>query len=161
MKNVYVFDLPVYRLSNADYDSAREKAISADRAKINITHPNFEIPDLMDRAIRSNRHQQYGEWQFNEVIAYIRLYFSGSQLMSTYHSAEKQRNRLSRSKVFTERSRGITLKFIVGGTSTEIWATVKDYVEACKKVKKKCFIDDSTLTRIGPHMDWQSIRAQC
>lgn len=161
MNKVYFFDLPVYRLSPADYASAWEKTISAERAKIITMHPEYEISDVMDQAIRFNRYQRYGEWQFNEVIAYIRLYFSGSQLMAEYHSAEKQRNPISRSKVFTERSRGITLKLSVGRTNADVLATVREYVETCKKLKRKWFVDDSTLMRLGPHINWQSIRLQC
>lgn len=159
VNEIYFFDLPVYRLSPADYDLAREKEIAARRAQVTAKHPGFEIPDSMDQAIRLDRYQRYGEWHFNEVIAYIRLHFSEAKLMATYHSAKKDHNPISRSKVFTVRSRGINLKFPVGGTSAEIWATIKEYVETCKKQEKKWFIDDSTLMRIGPHIDWQAIQA--
>jgi len=160
MNEIHFFDLPVYRLSPEEYALAWEKAISAERDRIN-GKSDFVIPDSMDQRIRLNRYHRYGEWRFNEVIAYIRLNFRGSQLLATYHSAEKKRNPISRSKVFTKRSRGITYKLSVGSTNTEIWTIVKDFVEACKKLKKNRFIDDSTLMRIGPHMDWQSLRRQC
>jgi hypothetical protein len=75
MNKVYFFDPPVYRLSPADYALAWEKTIFADRARIITTHPDFEIPDVMDQGIRYNRYKQHGEWRFNEVVAYIRLYF--------------------------------------------------------------------------------------
>ncbi len=49
VNKVYFFDLPVYRLSPADYALAREKTISAERAKIITMHPDYEIPDVMDQ----------------------------------------------------------------------------------------------------------------
>ncbi|KQY03696.1 hypothetical protein ASE23_12925 [Rhizobium sp. Root73] len=163
MDEVYFFDLPVYRLSPEDYALAWEKGVAADRERI-MGKSNFPISDQVDQSIRHDRYRRYGDWQFNEVVAYIRLYFCGTQLKSAYHSAEKTRNPVTRHKVFNERSRGLSFKLSLGSqskaTNPEIWATIQEFVQACKEIKKDRYIDDSTLMRIGPHMDWLSIWRQ-
>jgi hypothetical protein len=163
MDDTYFFDLPVYRLSPEEYVHDWEKAITAERGRI-AGLSGFVISDQMDQSLRAERYRRLGDWRFNEIVAYIRLHFSGTQLKATYHSAEKQRNSISRSKVFTERSRGLPYKLNLGSqtkaTNSEIWATIQEFVQDCKRQKKNCFIDDSTLMRIGPYMDWLSVWRQ-
>jgi hypothetical protein len=163
MDEVYFFDLPVYRVSPEKYALAWERAISVERERI-AGKSGFAISDQVDQSIRADRYRRLGDWRFNEVVAYIRLHFSGTQLKATYHSAEKHRNPISRSKVFTERSRGLPYKLNLGSqtkaTNSEIWATIQEFVQDCKRLKKNRFIDDSTLMRIGPYMDWLSVWRQ-
>jgi hypothetical protein len=160
MHKIHFFDLPVYRLSPAEYSNDWEKQIAIERKRVAGQH-NHAIPDRMDQSIRRDRHRRYGEWRYNEIIAYLRLHVFGTQLMADYCSAEKLRNPITRSKVFTERRGAITYKRNLGSqsqaTNSGSWQTVQEFVQDCKKLKAGRFIDDSMLRRIGPHMDWLSI----
>lgn len=160
MDELYFFDLPVYRLSPEQYALEWESAIAIERTRITQS-AKFSIDDAMDQIIRRQRYNRYGDWLFNEVVAYIRLHFCGSQLRATYHTAEKKRNPISRHKVFTVRRRYMSYKLNLGSpskaTNSEIWKTIQDFVQACRLIIRKRFIDDSALNRIGPHMDWLAV----
>lgn len=160
MDEIYFFDLPVYRLSPQKYDLERESAIATERTRITQS-AKCSIDDAMDQTIRRQRYNRYGDWHFNEVVAYIRLHFCGSQLRATYHTAEKKRNPISRHKVFTVRSKYMAYKLNLGSpskaTNSKIWETIQEFVQACRQLIRNRFIDDSALNRIGPYVDWLAV----
>ena len=76
MKDVYFFDIPIYRLPEAKYNSDRDRYI--EQSMIDL---HYEKPPMADQ-FRNDLWKQYGgAWQFNEIIGYIRLYFCRNQIL--------------------------------------------------------------------------------
>lgn len=98
----YFFDLPVYRISYDQYYKRRDALLAQTRNDIKASaRPGYEPPESMLQRYEDQFYENYGPWEFNEIIAYIRLHFLGSQVRGEFFSAEKKRNGLSRRKIFT------------------------------------------------------------
>ncbi|WP_417277832.1 hypothetical protein [Celeribacter sp.] len=160
--DTYFFDLPVYRISEEHYyqliENRKEKQFDRMRARIEGYEPSEHLKQSFGHHIDG----KYGPWQFNEIIAYIRLHFLGSQIRGEYFSSEKQRNGLNRKKVFTFRTwklaPEVDLGFARRYSNQGIWSSIQEYVALCKKeLSRSRVIDDSILNTIGPHMDWVAL----
>lgn len=157
----YFFDLPVYRLSCEKYNQAMDNRVNSQLDPIR-RFPGYEPPPATINSIRQRQDDQYGSWQFNEVLGYIRLYFLGTQVRGEYYSAEKARNSLGRCKVFSFRDQKLASEIEIfprsDVTNSEIWEAIQQYVRRCRKeLRKERVIDDSILQTIGPHVDWLAI----
>lgn len=124
--------------------------------------PGFVPPKSTVLAIKQHQYERFGPWQFNEIVGYIRLYFLGSQVRGEYFSAEKKRNLLGRTKVYTFRSWKLAPETELidqhPPTNARIWEAIQGYVDKCRnELTKGRVIDDSGLVAIGPHVDWLSV----
>ena len=92
MAKFYFHDLPIYRLQEADYekelnnwvkDGLRE-ASGGGRTGTPAAHQRY-IDGMTDHF-----RQQYGQWRFNEIIGYLRLYFHEQHIGSDWHFVDRR-----------------------------------------------------------------------
>jgi len=161
MSNLYFYDLPVYSVSYEQYNAMMDERLAAQIERLKIV-PDYEPPAHIVDSMSQRQFETFGPWRFNETIGYIRLHFLGSQVRGEYFSAEKQRNLLGRSRVFTYRTWKLAAEVEIHHgkkvTNERIWSAIQEYVVRCRKeLKKGRVIDDSLLRVIGPHTDWLSV----
>jgi hypothetical protein len=111
-------------------------------------------------SISQNHYEKYGPWLFNEIVGFIRLHVLGSQFRGEYFSAEKRRNPISRSKVFTYRTHKLAPEVSIPyeASNAEILSIPISYVDNCQKeLRKGRYIDSSILRTIGVHRDWRGL----
>src|SRR4051812_19282331 len=85
-------DVPVYRLPLPEYDRQQ-------KAYIKKAFGPMVLPN--DAAFRDHLWRVYGGcWRFNEVTAYIRLYFLGGQVRGEYFAIRRKRIVRTRHKQF-------------------------------------------------------------
>jgi hypothetical protein len=158
----YFFDLPVYRISYDQYYKRRDALLARTRNQIRaLAGSVYEPTESMLQRYEDQFYDNYGPWEFNEIIAYIRLHFLGSQVRGEFFSAEKKRNLLSRHKVFTFQTWKLAPEVEINGrdpTSEQILDAVREYIRDCKaELKRDRVIDDSIFEQLAPHLDWQAL----
>jgi len=96
MSDKYFFDIPVYRIREEEYYEQRETYISEKLLEGPLTKKEYEKfysdnPGLKRKAEDHLIKVFGGPWTFNEIIGYIRLYFTGSQLRGEYWKVDAKR----------------------------------------------------------------------
>ena len=137
LEMVFFCDLPVYRLSEPEYEKWQDNRYRQDTADL-----------------RSAEAQGF------TILGYIRLHFLGSRLRGQYFSAEKARNPVSRHKVFTCRSVNLSSEMGISKTASneEIYATIREYIKNCRgELRAGRVIDAAQLMALGPHVDWRGL----
>ena len=95
MNDVYFFDVPIYRLPEAKYNSDRDRYI--EQSMVDLCYEKLPMADQF----RSELWKQYGgAWQFDEIIGYIRLYFCGNQILGELWMTNAKRIVQTRRKQF-------------------------------------------------------------
>lgn len=165
MTDIFFYDVPVYRLFEAEYYRQREEFIektlyppsdpltATTRRALKAKDPNAE--DFM----RDHLAKAYGgPWRFNEIVGFIRLHFLGAQIRGEYWATEAKRIVRTRHKVFEWKTWKLApeRELPANATDAEIFAAVKGYLLACEKELKGRFIDRELLEVIGPRLDWRS-----
>lgn len=165
MPRFYFYELPVYRVSEDSYYSARNAFIEE-----NIFHPGEPQEAFKrdfykknpDREIQFRDHLEkaYGGcWRFNEIIGYIQLHFLGSQVRGEYYSVSRKRIIRTRKKQFEFQTWKLAPEVEIEPPygNLEILAAVREYIEDCKKEIPKRVIDTSTFDVVAPFIDWVAI----
>jgi hypothetical protein len=160
----YFFDLPVYRLSAEQYYAERDAYIK----RIIFRTGTPEAPDLQQRdkasprinaAFRNHLTEKYGGWEFNEIIAYIRLHFLGSQIRGEYFAVDRKRIVRTRTKPFDYKTWKLAPAIDIEqpcGTR-EVLGAIQRYIQACKSELPQRFIDTSSFDKLAPHIDWGTL----
>ena len=161
LEMVFFCDLPVYRLSEPEYEKWQDNRYRQDTADLRSAEAQgFTIPLTTYTFFQERLRERYGPWQFNEILGYIRLHFLGSRLRGQYFSAEKARNPVSRHKVFTCRSVNLSSEMGISKTASneEIYATIREYIKNCRgELRAGRVIDAAQLMALGPHVDWRGL----
>ena len=83
------FDLPIYRLSKDDYFRQRQQYV--EEVIDYADGRNERDPDIV-RQMESHANGIYGgQWIYNEIIGFVRLYFDGSQVLGAYFRTNAKR----------------------------------------------------------------------
>ncbi len=158
LQMLFFYDLPVYRLSQSRYEAFMGARLN-DQIENLRRIPGDEPPRSVVDSIQQHQYRRYGPWRFNEIVGQIRLHFLGTQLRGEYFSAEKKRNPLGRTRVFTYRSIKLAAEINISPSSptsnAQVWEAIQTYVDRCRgELAEGRLIDDSLLSAIGPHVDW-------
>ena len=166
MADIYFADIPVYRLTQERYigemDSFVEKEIQTsfgcDKAAESFC---TRYPNRVD-AFRDDLCLTYGVWDFNEIIGYIRLYFSGSQIRGEYWQMKGQKIRRTRRKIFERRTGKLAVEVDVPGQSTDqvICELIRSYLAGCAKELKGRHLDTSRFDATAPYVRWRDLLHQ-
>ncbi|WP_248321228.1 MULTISPECIES: hypothetical protein [unclassified Caballeronia] len=166
MLNLYLLDLPVYRVDEQRY--YRDRAEFIDRV---LSSPGAEHSDRWP--LRGKSHADHlanatfhlersfgGCWLFNEIIGYIRLHFLGSQVRGEYYCVGHRRIRKTRKKQFEFQTWKLAVERNIDEKSTneQTFAAIMKYVDHCRAELPGRYIDDSQLSRLGPFIDWRGLR---
>ena len=104
MLEKYIFDIPVYRLTEDEYYSKLKDYVGD---KIYLGWPDSIIQEFYKRNPDNKIHvtdsltKAYGgPWTYNEIIGFIRLHFLGSQIRGEYYEVDSKRITKTRKKQF-------------------------------------------------------------
>ena len=154
----YFMVIPVYRIPEDNYFSKMgedfEKIIS------NSWDESFRQsnPDLVDNWKRSHRSSYGGDWEFNEIIGHIKLFFMGSQVRGEYWSTKPQRKVRTRKKEFEFKAHKLVAESEIWNKTNEgILSAVEEYLSRCEKKLKNRHIDLREFESLKDHIDWLSV----
>lgn len=165
MREIYFYDLPVYRLPEKQYYEERE--IYIEKALFNSGAPDEALrrqheklnPRVND-VFRGYLEGAYGGcWTYNEIIGYIRLHFLGTQVRGEYFSVARKRIVRTRTKTLEYRTHKLATEVNIDeplGTN-EVLAAILQYITRCEKELPKRFIDTTQFLHISAFVDWGSL----
>jgi hypothetical protein len=153
----YFFELPVYRLSEAQYIEEENKFLSDYYFE---THTNKGIPKTTTtyEKFKENSNRYRDIWRYNEIIGYVRLYILGNQIRGEYYQHKTTRIRKTRTKHFQFITQKLASeKSLSNNTNADIYNIILEYVQDCKFELKKRYIDINNFQQIGKYIDWNRL----
>lgn len=158
-----IFDLPVYRITREEHYKIKESYIDnkiKNILKYDDPKENYERFQEKKQQLYNIFENEYGCWKYNEIISYLVLYISGSQILGDYYKNDVKRQRKSNKKNF----KFYTHKFVperslpLSEDNSAIYNAILLYVDDCRKELSGCrFIDSRTFEKIGPYVDWKAL----
>jgi hypothetical protein len=166
------FDIPVYRLAKENYDSQRASFVQRE-----LSGGGYYVREMYRHDPNEKERWQLhfeenfgGDWLFNEIIGFIRLFFYGTQIRGEYWQVKakgqqwggkSKRIVKTRTKIFGLQDLKVTCEEeIPPGTSNHgIFQLVLKYLAHAQNERnlKRRYIDASLLEYIGPHIDWNAL----
>lgn len=161
----YFFDLPVYRVSQTQYEAELLAHIENVVFPVGTPHGDLhrrcasEDRPAYDRQLSDCRQSFGGCWQFNEIIGYVRLHFRGIQILGEYFAPERKRIVRTRTRTLTFRTWKLAPEVEIESpiTNASITTAISQYVSACRRELKGRFIDARLLDQLLPQMNWLSL----
>lgn len=156
MRLVYVYDLPVYRLTEEAYNEQREAWIADRVARI------AGISDERATSFRATLFVDYGgAWRFNEIIGYLRLHVLGTQIRAEWWRVNATRIVRTRKKQFEERGWKLAAETEIDPPrdSPAILKAIREHLQDCREELKGRHIDVSTFEALAPLVDWAQLLA--
>lgn len=159
------YDIPVYRLPQLKYETDKQNYIDLHMFGVTVQDCESRRAFYEKNPDRKLRMQDLleknfgGAWQFNEIIGYVRLYFSGSQVLGEYWKIDAKRIVKTRRKRFVY----ITYKIVperdipADSTNQEMYEIIMGYLTEVRSELKGRFIDTSLFETIGPFLDWRAV----
>lgn len=144
----YLFEIPVYRLSESDY----YKKMNDYKNSINSKMP---MP-------KSDEHlcKQYGgDWRYNETIGFLRFYrYGGNQIRCDYTETDAIKKTRTRKKLFEKVSDSYcNEQFSVSASNTDLAKSIRSAVEHCeyRLKKKRRVLDKELFENTVDFIDWK------
>lgn len=155
------FELPIYRVTKEKYYKDMDEYIQNKFAKLNDFHREYYKNNLSKLADWKHAcREEYGSiWEYNDVIGYIKLYFSGSQVRADHWSVKAKRIVKSKKKEF------ICIEESIYGATTihfekeslGIYNKIIELVDEIKSTLRNRYIETSKFEAIGPYVDWKKL----
>lgn len=151
-----IFDIPVYRLSESQYEVECKNII---KNNFNCSFKNsnkvFDLETYYEKSIK-----YFDIWEYNEIIGYIKLYILGSQIRGEYIQHKSSRIRKTRTKSFIFKTHKLAAEInIYNKTNEEIYLLISKYLENCKIELKNRYIDLDNFNQIGKYIAWNKLIA--
>lgn len=154
----YFMVVPVYRLSMDKYYSRMAEDFEKIISESWDMSFREETPNMVDNWRRSHRLSYGGDWEFNEIIGYIKLFFMGSQIRGEYWSTVPRRKVRTRKKNFEFKAHKLVAENDIWDKYSEsILAAIEDYLSRCKKELKNRHIDLREFDALKKHVNWVSV----
>lgn len=154
----YFMVIPVYRMPEDKYFSQMnedfEKLISG------VWDESFRKnnPSLVESWRINHRSSYGGDWEFNEIIGHIKLFFMGSQVRGEYWSTKPRRKVKTRKKQFEFKAHKLVAESeIWDKTSDGVLAAIEEYLFRCKSALKDRHIDLREFEALKDHINWLSV----
>jgi hypothetical protein len=162
MSILYFHNLPVYRLSDDQYDEEADRTVENALAllrSVPVPYPS-DVLERLSKDIHNDHFEKYGPWLFNEIIGFVRLHFLGSQVRGEYFGQRRKRHNLTRNKVLLYHTHKLAPEIEVPfeSVNSQILSKILEYVEQCREEMPNRFFDDTWLREVGPFVDWRSLR---
>ena len=163
MAERYIFDLPVYRLTQEQREAegiryAMQKVFPAGTLHGNLFRQQAEDnPAEYQRKLTQTIHSLHrGDWMFNEIVGYIRLHFVGTQVRGEYYAPSRKRISRSKTRDFQFQTWKLAPEVEIDQpiTTASIANAIDLYIAACRKEIKHRHIDASIFHSLSPHVDW-------
>ena len=133
MPAIYFHDLPIYRLSELDYDEELRTQTYKEISGPPITRsPASKAADEYARVeLLAHYKRRFGNWRFNEVVGYVRLFMVKRHVQGTYfgrrvretgprHDEPVTREVRTRTKIFREENPLMAARHIPSGSTKDI-----------------------------------------
>lgn len=156
-KNIYFFEIPVYRLSYQHYQSENDK--------LKIQYLEIFRKRKISESSMNETSEFYDEiifhpmWEFNERIGYLKLYFLGSQIRAEYFAVKAKKIYRSSRKIFEYKTHKLSpeLTIALKMSNEDIFHCIVQYLCNCQKELKKRYIDIALFLQIGQFVDWKML----
>lgn len=154
----YFMVIPVYRLSEDKYyfqmndDFERRVSQSWDDSF------RQENPGLEDNWKRHHRSAYGGDWEFNEIIGYIKLFFMGTEVRGEYWSTKPRRKVRTRKKEFEFKAHKLAAESEIWEKSNEgIRSAIEEYLARCQRELGNRHVDLREFESLKDYVDWVSV----
>lgn len=162
----YFFDIPVYRLPSEKYYEElsiyKNKCLNDGWSEKDKNLKKQFYKKYPERKISLEEHvfkKFGGQWDFNEIIGYIKLYSVGNQIRGEYFQIDKKRICKTRTKIFRWETDKLVpeISFCQENTNEEIFDMIYCYIKDCDKELKYRYLDLDNFLKIGQYVDWQKL----
>lgn len=164
LKEKIFFDVPVYRLTKEEYESRQKDFIQKEQKKWggkNLEEFYRLNPEYRARDESHLWNIYGGDWLFNEIVGFIRLFFCSTQIRGHYYGTNAKRIRRTRRKVFKPIGHEVTFPETIrqGNSNQEIFSLILKFLSRAQSEKelKNRYIYTSILENVGPHIDWNAL----
>ena len=115
-----------------------------------ITHPNENTSIRVHLARKDG-----GDWLYNEIVGYIRVFILGSQVRGEYFGISQKHICRTRHKIFELKYLKLVPERDISDvtSSAAIFKIALEYLADCRKELRSRHIDSSLFEEIGPHID--------
>jgi hypothetical protein len=168
MSTIHFHDLPIYRLTETDYDEElRELTHKVIYDPPGTLFPTTEESKSYSRTrLLAHFERRFGRWRFNEVVGYVRLSMVHRHVQGAYfgrrvrdtgprHDAPIAREVRTRTKVLLSAFHLAPPQSIPPcSTNAQCLNTINEYVCACCKALPRRHFDQQWLSEVGPYVNW-------
>lgn len=155
----YFFDVPVYRLSEQEYNIEQKNHCKKLYEQIHTRIDGTKRNPLLTYEKYYEQSSIFRDmWRYNEIIGYIRLHILSSQIRGEYFQHKSTRIRKTRTKSFTYKTHKLASEMnIMNQNNDEIYNSILNYLLRCEKELKKRCIDIESFKNIGQYVDWNKL----
>jgi hypothetical protein len=166
MRDQYIFDIPVYRLTSDEFDAEIELHL-AKRVKWLRSYDSQRrplSPERRDQQLHSIIADSGGPWQFNQIIGWLRLFAEGRTIgcHMWWVDAKRINRRMRRKRLYLSTFSDVLGAWFPKESSSEIFATLLQRLSEMvgERPYANRYIDLDVFRRLGPFVDWRGILDQ-
>ena len=154
--------LPIYRFTRDTYNARREAFVEQYVANM---IPESEI-NSTDIAATHDSHEKWaiesfgGCWEFNEIFAYVCIFFYGNDVRGSIFRDPKRRFIGSQRKRLAYEgwsSFPRSARVPHNPTSDQVRSAVEQFIELVRSGFPKRFVETGGFDLIADHMDWRGL----
>jgi hypothetical protein len=167
LEELFIFDVPVYRIERSQYYKdlnlhIERTLFSGDQFQNEQKKKFYSKYPENKRSIEEHIRDSYGgAWDYNEIIGWIKLHFLGNQIRGEYWKVKSKRIVRTRKKLFEWYTWKLAPEMEIpeNSNNAKIFTLIKKYLAECSKEKeiKGRHLDTSILDHVGPYIDWRSL----
>ncbi len=159
-----LFDVPVYRLTKEKYESQQTDFIEKEQKLCEGKYGEEAHRRYPELKIQTESHLWKnfgGNWLYNEIIGFVRLFFFFNEIRGEYFQVEAKRIVRTRRKSFLPIGYEETYpeRIPQGSSNQQIFQLILKFlgrIQHEKKLKNR-YVDTSILENIGPHVNWNAL----
>ena len=150
----YFFEIPIYLRSEKKFELELETRI---QKKLKEVERYNKYPDF-DNLVEHIRSREYRDWEYNQIIGYLKLFRQGSRIYAHIWKIERKRYPfIIDNKIFKFQASypewDIDLNKLK--TSQSIFEKLlKELPNDMTGFYNKYYLDLRILKKVGPHLDW-------
>lgn len=163
MREIYFYDLPVYRITEDAYYKDFEKHVD----RILFGHVGGEAlrEEYQANPRRYDGPREHllpgygGMWRFNEIIGCIRLHFCGTQVRGEYFAVPNKIVRKSRTKRLEYLSHKLSPEVEIQQPygNEQILHAVRQYISDCRRKLRHRHLDTEVFEQFAPNIRWENL----
>lgn len=163
MRDQYIFDIPVYRLTSDEFNSEIDIQIAKRIARL-ISYDSQRRP--LSREIKEReRHlaiaESGGPWQFNQIIGWLRLFTEGRTVGGHlwWANAKRLNRRMRHKRLYLLTTGDVLGAWFPDQSSKEIFEILLERLSdmATGRPSKNRYVDLESFRRVGPFIDWSGL----
>jgi hypothetical protein len=138
-----LFELPIYRINKDSYYENFKKYVNEN----STLHYQSSIDNFG------------GEWEYNEIIGYMKFYISGgTQIRVEYKETNAKKKVKTRKKTFVLNSDSFCVRQIsTNMDNPSLIESIKECIDNCKDRLPNRYIDTTFIDNTIGHTDWKSV----